>query len=351
MAHGRAFLQRHWFLLALGVALLMAVASPGLAGSGGALHLDAMRSGLIAGIFLLSGLTLPGRALARAAAGWRLHVLVQGFTLGLVPLAMWLATPLWLLLLPVPLVLGLQVLACLPTTIASNVATTRAAGGDEAGALVNAVLGNLLGILVTPWTVLWLTGLWGQVDPLAVAAALGWQVALPVAVGQLLRLGLSAACDRQRARLGLLSQLALLTLVWHLVSDAAQHAHGLTASLLLVVLGVVLIWHLASTAAAYGLARWIKLPPPQRIAAAICGGQKTLAMGAPLAAILLAQAPGAALVAVPIVAHHAIQLIVGAGLAGWWRTTVVTGDPATPRPRDPATFPTDSSPAPSSHKT
>ncbi len=325
-------LLKHWFLLALGLAMLIAVALPGVAGSGGVLHLDMLRSGLIAGIFLISGLTLPGRALARAATGWRLHVLVQGFTLALVPLAMWLATPLWLLLLPVPLVLGLQVLACLPTTIASNVATTRAAGGDEAGALVNAVLGNLLGILITPWTILWLTGLWGQVDPLAVAVALGWQVALPVAIGQVVRLGLSAACDRQRARLGLLSQVALLMLVWHLVSDAAHHAHGLAVGLLLVVLAVVLVWHLASTAAAYGLAVWIGLPPPQRIAAAICGGQKTLAMGAPLAAILLAQTPGAALVAVPIVAHHAIQLVVGAGLAGWWRST-------------------GSSPAPSSHKT
>lgn len=55
------------------------------------------------------------------------------------------------------LVQGLIVTMGMPTTISSNVVFTKLAGGNEAVAVVNAVIGNLIGIFVSPaWLYLYL---------------------------------------------------------------------------------------------------------------------------------------------------------------------------------------------------
>lgn len=49
---------------------------------------------------------------------------------------------------------GLVVMAAMPTTVSTNVVFTKRAHGNEAAALVNAVIGNIIGIFITP---LWLS--------------------------------------------------------------------------------------------------------------------------------------------------------------------------------------------------
>lgn len=94
---------------------------------------------------------------------------------------------------------GYIILACLPTTIASNVVMTRAAGGDEAASLVEVFIANILGPFVTPgWAVALMPkskafDVWKESNSdlqgmyQSVFKGLGLSVFLPLTVGQLVR--------------------------------------------------------------------------------------------------------------------------------------------------------------------
>ena len=315
-------LTRHWFLILLGVALLTAWLAPHAAGR---LQPQWWSWLPVVVIFLASGLALPSERVRTAAGDWRVHAFVQGFSLVLVPLMVLALDPLLAALgVGEPLRLGIAFLACLPTTITSGVVFTRSAGGDEALALVNAVLGNLLGLVLTPLALLLLIGRSAEIPLLPVLRELALLVLLPFAVGQLLRLRLAAWAAAHRALLSNTPQAMVAVVLWLVFSAALQHGSGLSAgTVALLVLGI------AAAHAGLLLLAWTggaALDRPRRIAATIVATQKTAALGAPLLAIVFGGRPDAAAIALPLIIYHPLQLLVAGVLAG--RLRARTGSPA-----------------------
>ena len=119
----------------------------------------------------------------------RQHALIQSFNLVVMPLVTLLAC--------IPLSAagslapglrdGMLVMSALPTTVNMCVALSRSSGGDEALAIFNAVLGNLLGVLLTPAVLLRLVGTRGTLSAADTLQKLTTKVLLPLMVGQLLR--------------------------------------------------------------------------------------------------------------------------------------------------------------------
>jgi sodium/bile acid cotransporter 7 len=317
-----ATLKKHWFLAGMAVALAVALSQPSWGAPGGAVHSQTWVWLATPAIFLISGLLLPTSALANAARSWRLHVFVQGFSLAFCPLLFGAGAALgWLLGLPPALCLGLAVLGCLPTTITSGVAFTRASGGDEAAALVSAALGNLAGLAVTPALMLVLGRGTSGVALGHIVVALLWQMVAPVVVGQVVQLFVGAWAQRRRVLLGNLNSLLLLAIIWTAFSGAS--AKGFGASAMAVTLAAVLCaaLHAAAIAAAFAASawRWIGLERPTRVAATICATQKTAAMGVPLLTLCFAKDPRLALLTLPLLVYHPLQLVVAGAMASWWR--------------------------------
>jgi solute carrier family 10 (sodium/bile acid cotransporter), member 7 len=312
-----------WFLLGMGAAVGLAWIFPDPGARGGALQPELVNQLGVSLIFFLHGLTLPLSALAAGTRKWKLHLLVQCSTFLLFP-------GLGLLLLAFAgqrlseeLRTGLFFLCALPSTVSSSVALTAAARGDVAAAVFNATLSSLLGVVLTP---LWLSvvlGAAGHSLPFsAVVLDLCLWLVLPLVLGQLVRPLLGGWASRHHSRIHVVDRLTILLLVYTSFCDSvkggvwqsggAALSIALAASALLLGLGLGLTWWAS---------RRLAFAREDRIVALFCGSKKTLASGVPMARLIFGAQPGLALILLPIMIYHPLQLLVGGWLAARLRAS------------------------------
>jgi sodium/bile acid cotransporter 7 len=323
-------------LLGLVVVLSAAALAPNVGQSGGPIAGRSWQGWIVAAIFLLGGFDLRTSELGGAIRDVRLHLFVQGTSLVAAPLLFYAAARL-LTHAPLPAMLleGFVVLGCLPTTVTSGVAFTRASGGDEAGAMFNATLGNLLGIVVSPFSILLATGRHGAVPAGAVAAQLAWQVAAPVAAGQVLQRIVGNRATDARPWLARAPSILLLALIYLVFCDSFSRGFAVSAAHLAAAFAVAAALHgllMVFALRSSSLAIW-RLSRPKRTAAVICSTQKTAALGLPLLAILYRDDGGVGLVALPLLIYHPLQLFVAGSAVDAWRR--FNGATSTPDPTAP----------------
>jgi solute carrier family 10 (sodium/bile acid cotransporter), member 7 len=306
-----------WFLpgMALAVALAWLLPAPGA--TGGSLHAELVSKLGVSLIFFLHGLTLSFAALAAGSRRWPVHLLVQGATFGLFPLLGLLVVSGVATRASPELRTGLFFLCALPSTVSSSVALTAAAGGNVAAAVFNATLSSLLGVLLTP---LWLglvLGASGQSLPLGsvVRDLLLWLV-LPLAIGQAARPWLGALAARHRPKIGVVDRFTILFLVYTSFCDSViagvWQSGGTALAISAIACALLLAVALSSTWLVSG---WLGLQRADRIAGLFCGSKKTLASGVPMARLIFGAHPQLAVILLPIMIYHPLQLVVGAWLA------------------------------------
>jgi sodium/bile acid cotransporter 7 len=229
-----SLILHQWLLIGIGIVCALAYCFPNVAKHGGTIRSEySIMYGVIAVIFLISGLSIPRQKLISHVLNWRLHLIVQGISFLFVP-ALVLAI-VYIILAADPggkidraVLAGYIFTACIPTTIASNVVMTRSAGGDDAAALVEVLLANILGPFVAAaWTVELMPKM-VEFDPWRygggdlgsmykeVFQQLGLSVLLPLFVGQLVRWTWPdrTAWVIQKTKLPKLATFCLLLLIW-----------------------------------------------------------------------------------------------------------------------------------------
>jgi sodium/bile acid cotransporter 7 len=145
------FLKRHFFTLLLFFTPILAWRWPELGASGGIFKGSCLKTFAIILIFFFSGLQLSTKSVVATTKKIKLHCYIQLFCFLLFPLTItFLQWPLALLNLNPNFIMGILIVACLPTTISSCVVITRLAGGDHISSLFNAVLSNFLGVFISP---------------------------------------------------------------------------------------------------------------------------------------------------------------------------------------------------------
>jgi sodium/bile acid cotransporter 7 len=267
-------------------------------------------------LFFLHGLRLPRRDVLDAARSWKLQGAMLLFVFALMPLAglLLFKTTGWML--PAALASGVLYCAMLPSTVQSAISYSSIADGNVAASVVGAAVSNLAGILLTPALVALVLGATSGVSlGSEVYVRIATMLLLPFALGQLAQHWLGTWAQRQKAMLSFFDRLVILIAVY--VAFAGAVASGglaavdlATLAMLVALLGLLLLFALAGAWFGGGI---IGLSRADRISLTFAGAHKSIATGAPMAAILFGS--GAGLIVLPAIIYHMMQLLASAPLA------------------------------------
>lgn len=300
-----------WLLGAMALAFLAPVSSAPAAA------VDWVTYAAIFALFFLHGARLPREALVAGFAHVRLHLTILSITFALFPLfglAMYFLAP---GLLDPMLWTGLLFLCVVPSTVQSSIAYTSMAGGNVAGAVAAAAFSNLAGVVLTPLLASLILDAQGAGISVSGVGRLFALLFLPFMLGHAARPlilpwlerwpKLTTIVDKGTILLAVYGAFsaAMVDRIWQRVPPAQI---GILVALCLLLLGLIL-------ASAYAIGRVGRFDRGSRVAILFCGSVKSLASGAPMARILF---PGAAtaVVLVPVMLYHSLQLVVCASIAG-----------------------------------
>lgn len=267
-------------------------------------------------LFFLHGLRLPRREVVNAVTAMRLQGAMLGFTFLAMPLAGSALAYGAGGLLPAGLVAGVIYCAMLPSTVQSAISYSALGGGNVAASVVGAALSNLTGILLTPLLVALVLGASSGVTIGGdVVLRIATMLLLPFAMGQAVQSWLGGWALRQKVMLSFFDRLVILIAVY--VAFAGAVNSGSLLSLqgrdLLLLSGLLALLLTFAFAGAWRFGGMLGLSRADRVSLVFAGAQKSIATGAPMAAILFGSAAG--LILLPAILYHMAQLIVSAPIA------------------------------------
>jgi sodium/bile acid cotransporter 7 len=313
------FTRKYWFLLGLaGVAVLTVTDSSGLSVTPGiwlATHKGADVTIVL--IFFLSGIALDAGQIRKGITDYTGTILALILIFGIAPaLAMVFA----LLPLATGIVLGLYLVAVMPSTLSSGVVMTGSAGGNMAHALLITIIANSLAVVTIPVSLDFLAGARGDIkvvafDQLSIMLKIAGFVLLPLLGGIALRNRFIWLCRFLLPYTGTVNQITILIVVWMaMCSGRAAIIAGLDT--LGTVIVTVFFFHLVLVGTALVTTRMAGMKAGRRESVIFMGGQKTLALSVVLQLSIF---PEYAIALVVCVIHHIVHLIMDAFLVSYLR--------------------------------
>lgn len=299
------------FIAGLILMIILAWLIPGLGMGEYRFNLGLVIDGGIFLIFFFYGLKLNPEKIRQGMSNWRMHLVIQLTTFLLFPL---LVLPLY------PLVKGssLEILwlalffmTALPSTVSSSVVMVSMAGGNVPGAIFNASISGMIGILVTPlWMGLFLSRGAGDFDFQGILFQLILQIILPVVLGLLLHRFFGKWVSRHLRQLARFDQLIILLIVYE--SFSSSFISGMYRSVSLPLLALLMAVTILLFFAVYTITGWVSdrlgFSREDKITTRFAGSKKSLVHGSVFAALLFSGTGGTGLFLLPIMIYHAFQL-------------------------------------------
>jgi sodium/bile acid cotransporter 7 len=305
-------LQRHWFLVILGIVLAMGMIFP----EQSAQYAFAIpKNWIIAGVLLAMSLPLEFAAMWNAMRRPAPSLLATFISFVVVPLLVWPIS----LFFRSDLAAGLIIASAVPCSMASVTVWTRLAGGNEAVSILVTVITNLACFVVTPTWVWFLVGRQTATESFGkMALQLFLVVVLPMVAGQMLRTIPTVGCwaNRQKKLLSHVAQSGVLAIVFVGAVYSGRQLRELGSDVfevggqILLMMVAVAILHLVAWTIGLFTAREFGMNREDQIAVAFGGSQKTLMVGLAIALTI----PG--LTILPMLSYHVEQLLIDTVLAG-----------------------------------
>jgi len=268
-------------------------------------------------LFLLNGLRLPRNEVLRGIGNWHFLLPLALWSYGAMMLAGWGVWAATESLLPPMVALGFLFLGVLPSTVQSATAYSSIAGGNVASSVVAAALLNILGVFISAPLFSILAGSQGVGIDASGLIKVGLILLLPFAIGQAVQNRLGYLVKEHRGLTTWMDRSAIAIAVYVAFSGAVEQGiwERIDAAAWAGMLGAVIALMIFAFAGAWLVAGAIGLARGDRIAFLFAGGQKSIAMGAPLATVLFPAAAG--LLLLPLLVYHLLQLVLSAPLASF----------------------------------
>lgn len=301
------------FVIAIVISILLAYVFPQLGASGSPVPMNLISSLGISFIFFFYGLSLSSQALRDGLKNWKLHVSVQASTFLLFPL----------LILPFfPLVkdtsyeiiwLAFLFMAALPSTVSSSVVMVSMAKGNLPGAIFNASISGIIGIVLTP---LWLLPFIKQTDVAfdfsSIYLQLITEIVIPLALGLLLRKFLAAWALKNKRTLNKFDKFIILLIIYKSFVQSFEDKIFSSVSLLemIAMVALVLVLFVVIYCATSWIGKVLKFNHADQITNQFCGTKKSLVHGTVFSEALFGQTSIVGIILLPLMFYHAIQILI-----------------------------------------
>ncbi len=300
-----------WFIAGLLLMILLAWLIPGIGMGFRPVHLGTVIDVGVVLIFFFYGLKLDPDKLRSGMRNWKMHLAIQLTTFLVFPL---LILPLYPLFADTPGELfwvGMFFLAALPSTVSSSVVMVSIAGGNIPGAIFNASISGIIGILMTPfWMGLFLTSQSAGFEFSHVLIQLFTQIILPVVLGLILHPYGKRWISKHMRKLGAFDKIIILLIVYESFSHSFMSGifdsiswWSLGGLFVAVLILFFLILHFTRF-----LASRLHFNREDAITLQFAGTKKSLVHGSVFASVLFAGIDGAGIYLLPIMVYHAFQL-------------------------------------------
>ena len=267
-------------------------------------------------LFLVNGMRIARGEIAKGLANWRFFGPLFVWVFGVMALAGWGLGLLAAITLPPLVALGFVYLGVLPSTIQSATSYTTLANGNAALSVVGAALINIAGVFISAP----LFALLGGESGVNIASELFvriWLIlVLPFLIGQAVQGWTRDWIVERKSQVAWLDRIVIGIAVYVAFSGAVEEGLMSLFSVVdwIVLLGLVLLLLVAATAGAWAVSGFLGYSRGDRIAFLFAAAQKSVAIGAPLAAILF-PAEVAGFVIAPLLLYHLLQLMWAAPMA------------------------------------
>lgn len=267
-------------------------------------------------LFLINGMRIARGEIARGFANWRFFLPLFLWVFGIMALSGWGIAVIAGMILPPVVALGFIYLGTLPSTIQSATSYTSLAGGNVALSVVGAALINIAGVFITAPLFALMAGSESTDIGSETIVRIGLILILPFVIGQAVQGWTIDWLKERKSDVAWIDRLVIGIAVYVAFSGAVEQglASMFGASGWAALLGLVIVFLIIGTGGAWLAGGLLNLARGDRIAFLFAGAQKSVAIGAPLAALLF-PAEVAGFVIAPLLLYHLLQLIWAAPIA------------------------------------
>jgi solute carrier family 10 (sodium/bile acid cotransporter), member 7 len=300
------------FIIAILAMIVLAWFFPGIGAKGAFIELDKISKYAIMLLFFFYGLRLDPEKLKNDLKNWKLHITIQSITFLLFPLLVIIFYPFFKNGQYAHLWLAVFFLAVLPSTVSTSVVMVSIAKGNIPGAIFNASISGIIGIVFTPlWMGIFMDTTNGLFNFAETLADLTIQILIPVILGLLLHRYWGKFALRHKKYLSLYDKSVILTIVYNSFSDSFINKifSDLPQWTLILLSVIVIALFFVVYNTSWLISKKLKFNREEQITVVFCGSKKSLVHGTVFAAILFSGSPGSGLFLVPIMLYHAFQLI------------------------------------------
>ena len=309
------------FLILILLVILIAFAYPPL----GAIYLAPKVTATwiaVVFIFLLAGLGLKSEEFANASKQCSFNLFVFAYSFGVDSAFVFGISRLLARfnIINQDLADGMTIAASLPLTINMCFVLSKASGGDEASAIINAAMWNMVGVFLSPVLILAYVGTTGTVNRWKIFYKLALRVLLPIVIGQLLKYYVPTVRDfvkEYKPRFKKAQMYSLIFIVYTIFCRTFidTETEVPVADIFIMIVFIALCLLTLMGVSWYLLGVFFRKEIKLRVTGLFATTHKTAAMGIPLINAIYEGSPKIGLYTLPLLIWHPTQLVFGTFLS------------------------------------